>query len=242
MRLTITFAVLALVALALPFSEANAALTREVRPVTSFHAVRLVGSVDLVISQGDSESVSIEGESKQVRSVTTSVEDGVLVITYSPGWSLLSWIRVPDSAPRAVVTAKDLNRIAVEGSGDVRGQTLTAPDRFEIQVTGSGDVQIGTLAARSVDVRIAGSGDVRLAGAVLDEAVRIAGSGDFYGGDLKSATSKVSIAGSGDATVWVRDKLDVSLSGSGDLGYYGTPVISQSTSGSGSLKRLGPKS
>lgn len=231
----------ALIATLIPTAESVAGLTHEDRPVTAFSAVKLVGSIDMVISEGQSDTLSIEGETSQVKDVRTEVHEGVLTVSYETGWSLMSWIRVPTAAPRAVLTSKALARIAVEGSGSVRAQTLTSQDKFEIQITGSGDVQVATLTARSIDVRIAGSGDVRLTGAALDEAVRIAGSGNFFGGDMKCATGKVSISGSGDAVLWVRDKLDVSISGSGDVQYFGTPAIAQSTAGSGTLKGLGAK-
>jgi hypothetical protein len=241
MRQVLVVAAVSLCAL-LPIDAVSAAQAHEDRPVAAFTAVKLVGAIDLVVTQAANDSLSIEGEAADLKDVMTEVKEGVLVISHNTGWSLLSWFRVPSAAPRAVLNAKDLRRIVVEGSGAARAQSLIVSDKFEIQVTGSGDVQVGTLAAKSVDVRIAGSGDVRLAGAVLDEAVRIAGSGDYFGGDLKSATSKVSIAGSGDAVVWVRDKLEVSISGSGDLQYYGTPAVNQSSAGSGRVKGLGAKS
>jgi hypothetical protein len=229
-------------AVLVPVDSARAALAREDRPVAPFHAVRLVGAIDLVVTQGPTDALAIEGESDQLKEVRVEVRDGILIISHPTGWSLWSWFRVPSAAPRAIVRARALNRIAVEGSGDARAQLLTVNDKFEIQVTGSGDVQIATLAAQAVDVRIAGSGDVRLGGAVLEETVRIAGSGDFFGGELNSASCRISIAGSGNALVWTRDKLDVSISGSGDLQYYGQPAVTQSVSGSGSLKSLGTTS
>jgi hypothetical protein len=241
MRAALVLTLVATLAVAVPHNVARAAVTRQNRPVTAFHAVRLVGAIDLVATQSDTASLSLEGDSDQLKDVTTDVEDGTLVIAYRSGWSLWSWFRVPATAPRALLSVTALDRLAVEGSGDAQVQTLAVQDHLEIQVTGSGDVRLATLAAHSVEVRIAGSGDVRIGGAVLEESVRIAGSGDFYGGELKSARGKVAIAGSGDAVVWVRDALEVSISGSGDLEYYGSPTLSQSRSGSGSIKGLGSK-
>lgn len=215
--------------------------TQEARTVASFTAVRLLGAIDLVISQGSSESVNIEGEADQVKDVTTTVQNGTLVISHKTGWSLWSWFRVPSAAPRAVVSAKTLNAIELEGSGDIHGATLVSQEKFLARVTGTGDIHIDALAARALDVRIAGSGDVRIAGAVNDADVRIAGSGNFSGGELKVGNCKVVISGSGDATVWARDRLDVSIAGSGDVGYYGTPVVAQALAGSGSIKPLGAK-
>ena len=219
-----------------------ASTARQVRPVSGYSAIRLVGAIDLVVAQGTTESVSIEGDADQIREVTTTVDKGTLVISHATGGSLWSWFRVPDTAPRAVVSVKSIAALELEGSGDARViGTLVSQEPFLARVTGSGDIRIDAIAARALEVRISGTGGVHMAGAATDAIVRIAGSGDFAGGDLKTVTCKVTISGSGDAVVWARDRLEVSVAGSGDVGYYGTPVISQSLAGSGTLKALGAK-
>jgi hypothetical protein len=234
--------VLGLLCCAVSTAALGAPIIHEPRALAGFKAIRLTGAIDMFITQGTTDSVTIEGEADQVKEVTATVDkDGTLVIAHPTGWSLWSWFRVPAQAPRAVVTVKTLNGIELEGSGDVHAGTLVCQDQFLARITGSGDIHIDALAARALDARIAGSGDIRIGGAVSDATVRIAGSGDFAGGELKSISAKVSIAGSGDATVWARDRLEVTISGRGDVSYFGTPVIVQSIAGSGSLKPLGMK-
>jgi len=223
-------------------SCAVSAPTRETRAVSGISTVRLEGSMNLAISQGDSESLVIEGEPDDVRNVKAVVHDGVLTLSNEPPWWSFLWPFQSHATPRAILGVKSLNRIAVEGSGDVSAAQLVTQEGFSIAVAGSGEVRLKSLAARRLEVHIAGSGDVSVAGAVLEEQVSIAGSGSFAGGELKCASARVSNAGSGDATVWVRDQLTVSLAGSGEVSYYGAPVVKRSIVGSGTIRLLGVKS
>ena len=68
-------------------------------------------------------------------------------------------------------------KVAVLASGSVRAEGRV--DLLQVQVMGSGEVNLGKLAARKVEVTIAGSGDVTVAPG--DELkVNIMGSGDVH--------------------------------------------------------------
>lgn len=212
----------------------------ESRPVGAFKSVRLIGSADLVLKQGDVPALSVEGDKERLQDLKVETRGDELVLRYEPRARFVWWSS-DKKGPRFLLTAKTLERISTAGSGDVRADSWTAPGDFEIAVAGSSDVNIGSLAARKLLVRITGAGDVRIAGGVLEQNIRIAGSGDYRAGALQSATTTISVAGSGDATLWARDNLSVKIAGSGDVKYYGKPSITQSIAGSGSITGLGDK-
>jgi Putative auto-transporter adhesin, head GIN domain len=228
------------VAASLAGATASAAdVVSETRTISSFRTVRLVGSADLVLTQADTPSLTVEGEKDAMPYLKSEMRGDELLLSYEPkgrGW----W--GPDrKGPRFLLSAKGLERISAAGSGDVRSDSFTVPGDFEIAMAGSSDVHFGALAARKLLVRISGAGDITLAGGVLEQNVRIAGSGDYHGAALQSATATISIAGSGDAVLWARDSLSVKIAGSGDVKYYGRPAISKSIAGSGSVTGLGDK-
>ncbi len=214
----------------------------EARPVGAFKSVRLLGSADLVLTQSDTPSLSVEGDKDAMPYLQAETRGDELLLTYDRGYgSGGGWWHSEKKSPRFLLSAKTLERISTSGSGDIQSESFTVPGDLEISVSGSSDVKFGTLAARKLLVRIAGSGDVTLAGGVLEQNVRIAGSGDYRSGALKSASATISIGGSGDATLWARDNLSVKIAGSGDVKYYGKPTISKSIAGSGSVTGLGDK-
>ena len=226
---------------ALVGTQAFADVVSEQRPVGTFKTVRLVGSADLVLTQSDTPSLTVEAEKERIGDLKVETRGDELVLRYEPsgssGWGWNSGKK----GPRFLLSAKSLERISTAGSGDIRAESWTSTGDFEIAVAGSSDVKIATLAARKLLVRISGAGDVSLGGGVLEQNVRIAGSGDYRGGTLQSASATISIGGSGDATLWARDNLAIKIAGSGDVKYYGRPAISKSIAGSGSVTGLGDK-
>jgi hypothetical protein len=239
-RAALSFLFLAAVQVAMPARAADVAT--ETRAIGPFKTVRLVGSADLVLKQSDTPSLSVEGDKDSLQYLKAENRGDELVLTYDRGSvSGGGWWHSDKKGPRFVLSAKTLERISTAGNGDITSESFTVPGDLEISVSGSSDVKFGSLAARKLLVRISGSGDVTLAGGVLEQNVRIAGSGDYRSASLQSASATISIGGSGDATLWARDNLSVKIAGSGDVKYYGKPNISKSIAGSGSVTGLGDK-
>lgn len=244
MRSTVTFAVGIISMLALLAAQPAAAgePAHEVRVLTQpFSSVKLIGSIDLVITQAETPSLTIEARPDQLPRVRSEVRDGVLTIDYDSPIEIHFGTH-SHRGPRALLSAKSLNRIVVKGSGDVSMGTWKTGEDIELALSGSGDATIDSLTARHLKIAISGSDDVRIDGGSVDGAeISIAGSGDFEGADLKSSNARVSVAGSGDVVVWATASLSVNIAGSGDVRYYGHPTLAQSVAGSGELKSLGDK-
>ena len=206
----------------------------ESRQVRGFDRVSLTGSGEVMLTQGDGESLTVETDENVMPYVIAEVDGGTLTLGTKSGVSI--------STTRLVFTlsVQDLDGMAVTGSGNINVERFDT-DRLEIEVTGSGNVRIDALAAQAAQVRITGSGNVDLAGQVTGQEVTLGGSGQYRGGDLRSETASVTVSGSGDATLWATGSLDARVTGSGSVRYYGDPQTNVSGSGSGTVKRLGDK-
>ena len=204
-------------------------------PVTS---VRLIGPIDIAISQGETRGVQIDGTADELAKIKLELSGGELAVRYEQG--VTSWVSFGSQRPpRATLARADLRKVAVVGSGDVSVSPFNLNEgKLEIEVTGSGDVNLSSLKAKSLSVSIRGSGDVAASGLVGNQEIAIAGSGDYGGNDLQSQTAAISIKGSGDAKVWATDTLAVSIAGSGDVAFRGQPKLSQSIAGSGEVHQV----
>lgn len=209
-------------------------LVTESRNVSDFDRVSLTSSGEVILIQGEEESLTIETDDNVMRYVTSEVKHGALVLGTESG-KLISATRL-----RFTLSVKDLTGLTVSGSGDITAERFDT-DSLEIIVSASGEVRIDALTAEEVDVRITGSGDVELAGQVTGQEVTISGSGKYRGGDLRSETVSLTISSSGDATLWATDSLNVRLMGSGSASYYGNPKTDIWRSGSGKVRGLGDK-
>ena len=235
------FLVLLLLAAMLAFTACSAItigsrnLITETKEVSNFDRVALEGSGVVIVTQGGSESLTIETDSNIMQYVKVEVEDVTLTLGFIEEVNLIFPSRLIFS-----VGVDDLTSLTVAGSGKIESELIETED-LEARVGGSGNVRIADLAVGEVKARIGGSGEIDLTGDVVAQDVTISGSGIYLAGDVCSESVMVSISGSGKATVCATEILDIDISGSGSVDYYGRPSISTSGSGSGKINNLGEK-
>ena len=210
-------------------------LITETRQVSNFDSIDLSGSGEVIVTQGGSESLTIETDDNVMEHVKAEVVGGTLQLGFEEGLNLIDHTRLIFT-----VGVDDLESLEISGSGDIESDKIETT-RLDATISGSGDVQITDLTAGEVTAKISGSGEIDLAGEAAAQDVTINGSGKFLAGDLCSESVKVSISGSGDAIVCATETLDSNISGSGSIDYYGRPSINTSGSGSGDLTGLGEK-
>lgn len=205
----------------------------ETRNVSGFHSVDLLGSGQVIVTQGDTEGLVIEAEDNLLPVIETKVVDGTLRIGFKDHEEI--HITKPLTFRVAV---KTLDSVVLSGSGGIGAKTLKA-DRFAVKLRGSGNVNLDHLDVGALSVDVDGSGNVKLGGKATQQTVSVNGSGDYEAGALKTGAATVNVAGSGDCEVAVSETLTVNVSGSGDVSYYGSPTVTKHVSGSGSVEALG---
>jgi len=210
-------------------------LITETRQVSDFDRIDLSGVGDVIITQGESESLSIETDDNIMQYVETAVENGTLKLGFKPG---VNWI----DPTRLIfyVGVDNLTGLTVSGSGNIEADEIAA-DRLDLRVSGSGNIKLTGLSASEVRTGISGSGEVTLDGNVPAQDIAISGSGRYQTGDICSTSIQLDVSGSGNATVCATETLDADISGSGSVNYYGQPVVNFSGNGSGNIHHLSEK-
>ncbi len=207
------------------------AMLTETRDVRDFDEIIVLGRGELILEQGDVESVVIEADEAVMSHVKAVVEGRRLVLGLEHWWDHLL---LPAALLRFRVSAVMLTRVMISGSGTVRSEALRADD-LSLEISGSGDMAFSQLAARAVSLGISGGGKMTVSGEAESVAIRISGSGNVQTGELATQAAEVRISGSGNVKVNAAQTLDVQISGSGTVKYAGQPQLSQRISGSGSI-------
>ncbi len=207
----------------------------EPREVRGIHGVELKNSGELRISQGSTESLTLEGDDNILPRIRTEVEGDRLIITTERGVSFR-----PSTTLRYRLVVKDLNWIGLSGSGAVLSGPMRCGDLM-VRLPGSGEIHFDELTADNLKAEISGSGNIQIPGKVISQSVRISGSGEYSAPNLESRSADVSISGSGESTVWVQDSLTARISGSGGIAYFGNPKVDQHISGSGGIHKKGDR-
>ncbi len=214
----------------------SSVVSQAARPVSGFSQVRLEGFGNLIVTQGETEGLTIEAEDNLLPHLTSTVQGQELVLGIEPGFRL-----VPHKTITYNLTVKNLVAVDVPGAGNVTIHALLT-DAMDVQVSGAGKFTLEGLVTHNFTVNLSGAGSIQAAGKVDNLEVNLSGAGNFEGGDLSANSVIVNLSGLGKATVWVRDSLETNISGLGSVDYYGSPTsITKSNSGLGSVNSLGTK-
>ncbi len=207
-------------------------VVEEKREVSGFDRVQLDGIGEVILTQGNSDSLVIEAEDNLMEFIQTSVRGDELVINIQSRRPL-----IPTEPLRFYVTMEEIEGVSVDGAGSVSGENIDTKT-IEFDINGAGDITIEDLDAQSVAVSINGIGKLELEGEADVQEIRIDGAGDYDGRDLETEETSIQIDGIGNAKVDVEDMLEVNINGSGQVTYSGDPSVNQSIEGLGRvLKR-----
>ncbi|MCU0373827.1 MAG: DUF2807 domain-containing protein [Chitinophagaceae bacterium] len=198
-------------------SEPNA----QVRQVAAFNAVAVGGAIDLIISQGNTNTVVVTASDVKLRDrIVTSVEEGTLHISISGNYlntNNRQWMRVYVSLP-------DLRKIGASGASDVLIEGIFKATNLEIALGGASDFK-GRVEAERLKLAASGSSDIDISGKADRVEVALSGASDLNGRDLVARVCEIGASGSSDAQISVTEQMKASASGSCDIIYYGNPKV-----------------
>lgn len=219
----------------------NPNLNQEAIPVSGFSGIQFKAVGKILLSQGTTESLTIDADPETRSHIHTEVKDGVLRITQDTDWKDWTGFRLID---RGVTTfhlvMKDIKTLAISGVGTLDCAEIKT-DSLALTISGPGTMTIGTVKLDTLTVDISGVGSVDVAGSCTDLTVSLSGAANYKGSRLSSVRSTVKLSGVGNATVWASESLDATLSGAGVIEYYGDAKVTQKVSGLGMIKYLGAR-
>ena len=203
---------------------------------------------NVVLTEGDTLNIDVEGSDEAVAAVRFVVDGDVLGVTREEDlWDEndQATIRITMPAPKEVVITGSGNiqseglagnaKVSILGSGNYTGGD-TEVSSLDVNVAGSGSAKFGALTTERLEVNLGGSGGVSAAGTTDNLELTIAGSGsaDFSG--LKADDAEISIAGSGSASLQSDGAVEANILGSGSVKVDGNANCTENAVGSGSLR------
>ncbi len=226
-------------------------ITQE-RQLPDFNSIRIKGTTDVVIRQGDKTAVVVKADDNLIKNIITKVQGDFLVVTAEG--SIRSYKKF-----EVLVTINRLEAIEVYGCGDVESEGIISGHELSILVNGSGDVELN-LDFKKLTANINGSGDIEVSGINGDLNANINGSGDFEASSVRLNDCKISVKGAGNVKMQgsaaivmlnlaasgrielqrlISEDVNVQSSGSGNVYVNVNGSLNARLSGSGNLKYLG---
>lgn len=217
---------------------ASNTVVSETRTASNFTGIDIRTLGQVILSQGESESVTVKGSDNIVPLIKTTVRSGMLFIETDETVTFTG-INTTNMLTFTIVV-KDLTSLTVSGLADIQMESLSTTD-LAVTMSGAGNLKLNQLKADSLNITLSGLGNVDIAGEATTATIKISGAGGVNAPDLKIKTATVDIPGLGGAKIWVTDRLTGTISGGGDVSYYGNPQVDTKTTGLGSFKSLGSK-
>lgn len=212
------------------FIKGNGIVTTEPRFASPFTEVNSNGSFDVLITPGESWSVTVNAESNLIPYIDTNISHGILELSVN-GVNFLD-----NTRPMEIyVTTPVLNAIRLSGSGDVISGFF-AGEEFTVVLSGSGHIKTA-FHSNEADLTLSGSGNIEVNGDMDKGRLTISGSGKIMGYGMKVKECIATVSGSGDVYIYPTDKLHANIMGSGYVFYAGDPLVTYYITGSGKVQR-----
>jgi hypothetical protein len=203
----------------------------EERKAGYFNAVKVSSGIDVYLTQGQKESITVEADDNLHEYIITEIKDNTLKV-YSE-----ANIRKAE-AKKVHVTIKDVEKISASSAGDVYGETLIKADELSLSASSAGDIKL-KIEVNRLECKINSSGDIKLEGIADELEADLSSAGDLKAYDLITRIADVSTSSAGDAWITVTEKLRARASSAGDIYYKGNPqqVDAHSSSAGGIHKK-----
>ncbi|WP_299391518.1 head GIN domain-containing protein [uncultured Gelidibacter sp.] len=212
--------------------KGNGNETTITRSTADYEAVSFAGPFDYVLVAGTEGEIVLEGEENLLEHIITEVKNGTLVVKTDNKVNLQT---TRNNTIKITVPFKDLNAVALAGSGNLWTEHKISGKNLKVSLAGSGDAKLD-VAATNTKVNVAGSGELELTGKTIKLEVDLAGSGEFKGFHLETDDADVTVAGSGSIDLVCHGHLKARVTGSGDIRYNGNPKTEDTkVTGSGSI-------
>lgn len=245
-----------LLLISLLIAGATSAQQTETRKVSPFTRLRIGGSFDAVLRQGNEASVKITTENIDPKKIITEAEGNTLKVYLENGYYNNMKIKVE-------VTYKNLEALDRSGSGNLvcesglsstgdvevtssgsGNMTIKGPIKgADVTITrsGSGNLKLGGLQASGIQMNFSGSGNFEAGeGNAKTQTIHLTGSGNVNAYGIKTETCSVTVSGSGDIEVSVSNAIEATINGSGNVDYRGNAQVkSIELHGSGRISKKG---
>jgi hypothetical protein len=219
----------------------NTINNQEVIPVSGFNGIQFKSVGKIMLSQGDTDSVTIEADSEVRARIHAEVKDSVLWITQDTDWKDWTGFRLIDKGMTTFhIVMKDIKSVAISGVANIDCASVKS-DVLGLTLSGPGTITFGSVKADTINVEISGVGSIDIAGTCTDQNITLSGAGNYQGSRMESARTIIKLSGVGNAKVWANESLDATLSGAGGIEFYGAAKVNQKVSGLGVIKYLGTR-
>ncbi|QJW88795.1 DUF2807 domain-containing protein [Spirosoma taeanense] len=202
------------------------------RNVSGFTALSVSSGIDLYLTQGNSEKLTLEVKGIDEDEVKSEVRNGVLKL-YIDRRGVMNWNWGRNTSVKAYLTFKQLRDLQASGGADVFGQGRLSFNNLNLEVSGGSDVKLD-LKADELNVSASGGADAVLQGSARTLNAEGSGGSDLDARKLTVEVCNANSSGGSDVYVNATRELSMRASGGSDIYYYGSAKVRTKSESGGS--------
>ncbi|PCI64080.1 MAG: hypothetical protein COB37_02670 [Kordiimonadales bacterium] len=184
---------------------------KEDRELESFTKIRVKGAIELHLTAGGDQRVTIETDEDRLEGVETYVRGDTLIIDMSD--KRRNYWRNVDV--------------------DV---TISLPTLAGLEVMGAVDAKLMNIDSDYLEIEIKGAAEIEIEGRCGELELDVKGAGDIDAKELKCEKVEIDLKGAGDASVYATVSVDADVSGVGNIRIFGKPKeVRKSVGGFGKI-------
>jgi hypothetical protein len=214
-----------------PGLEGSGRVVRQDREITAFHAIDVSGKIQVELSLGDRESLSLEADDNLLEHLRTEVVDHVLTISLE-GWG------IRNATLNVAVGFTELE--AIEGSGGARIRaTDTVQGTFLRHSLASGAYSELELRLEELALDLSGGAHAFLKGEVQKVTAKSSGGSEIRASQLFVEDCSLETSSGSLNELHVTGLLGINASGGSQVNYTGNPLLREvSSSGGARINKL----
>ncbi len=207
---------------------------KEDRPVSNLSGVQVATGIDLILTQGGSEKLTIEAAGFEKEDVLSVIKNGVLQLSINRR-NGGNWGR--NRHVKAYLSFRQLKSLDASSGAEVSSQGPLSFGNLSLGASSGADVNLD-IKTDDLNVDVSSGADATLRGSARMLSVRVSGGAELDAVKLTTETCNAQASGGADATVYATKELRLQASGGADL-YYAGPasVVSQHKSGGADISK-----
>lgn len=204
-------------------------VVKEKREVSGFTSLEISSAFNVFLTQGRSESLTVEADKNLMEHIITEIKgDKLMIHTSKKGISKSTKMNI-------YLTFEQLEMIDVSGAVEVTGE---GPMTFEeLTFDGSGASEISMeLTAEVLTADFSGASEIELIGSAKAAYFDLSGASEIDAYDFEIIHCELDVSGASEVKINVSKSLEVDISGAASVKYKGNPSVKSDVSGAASLR------
>lgn len=215
-----TFLSIILVLLTLVSAQAqNNKVIKQNRDVSEFTSITASAGWNVIVRQGNHQSVSIEVSEDMLDRAVIEVKNGTLHIYNKNSRRVFSWNKVRNVTQKVYVTVTDLEKITASGGVDIYFNTPIKANNFTLKMSGGSDLENLSLSCNNFTGDFSGGcdADIRFL-SVQNLKANVSGGSDVNFIGIDAQQSRISVSGGCDVKLTGKTKeFTLDVSGGSDI-------------------------